>query len=172
MIALLASIAGFAQEPCPVTDFAEPAETLSVAWISPVRDRVGARADITVVRTTDLRDWVGSEAPSVGRLLQRLGLREESTDPRRRYKVVIFDVSQDALCRPLSTFPQGENVAQVATCDPKNASKIDHYSGCGVLTDRADGSRSFDVYQIEWKEAAKHGFCVLPAERFVQEGGR
>lgn len=166
MIPVLAALAR-ADEPaaCEAPDLPSPAEALSVAWVSPLRRRAGADRWLVVVPTADLRDF--AEGEGVGRTLQRLGLRRRPTDPRRRWKVVVFDVPAAALCRPLRDRTPGEVVADVATCDERRSAPRGRYDGCGWLEDAADGSPSAVAYRARWRDLAPEGFCVLPMERFV-----
>lgn len=172
MISTILMLAAAAQEPCPIETLTTPRETLSVAWISPVRRHVHARTTIAVVPTTALRTWVGGETPTVGRMLQRVGLRADDSEPWRRYKVVVFDVSRETLCRAVDLFSGAEHVAGVPICAPDQGKAVPHDSGCGFVLDGADGQQSFEVFRIRWRDAVRGGFCVLPAERFVQEAGK
>jgi hypothetical protein len=147
-----------------------PAEVVSVAWVSPVGRRVGGRAWLEVVPTGELRRWMSAEDPTIGRLLQRMGQRKTERDPRRRFKVTVFEVRAADLCRPVEGAL--EAIAGVASCEGGLGRSTATYSGCGYTTDLRDGARGFDVYRVQWRDAAVQGFCVLPGERFVAEGGR
>lgn len=165
MIWLLAGIAA-AQPACDVALTAPTAE-LSVAWVSPLRQKVGRRGWLEVVRTAELRREVASQNRSVGRMLQLLGLRKRGTEPGRRWKVTIFDVRGADLCRPLAGYEEPATVEGVATCPGRLGRPTRTYSGCGWTTDLADGAPGLETFRIRWEDAARNGFCVLPAERFV-----
>ncbi len=110
------------------------ADTVSVAWVAPVRKRAGNNAWLEVVKTAELRDWVRtSKAPGIGPMLHTLGLRKNADPPRRRYKVTIFEVRGDQLCG-------------------------------------SDAELGLDSWTVRWRDVARRGFCMLPAERFVAEG--
>lgn len=170
---LLATLAR-AEEPEPcATVLPTPPERVSVAWVSPVADRVGAGAWLEVVPTSELRAWLATErGAGVGRLLQRLGERKKANEPRRRWKVVVFDVDRDDLCRPIDGSDETDIVDGVSGCPGGLGRARRHYAGCGVTTDRRDGGAGFVVYRVTWRDAARDGFCVLPADRFVAEAPR
>ncbi len=148
--------------------FEVPPDVFSVAWITPARRGARAGTWMEVVRTSDLRDWLREHPEAdLGRALQHLGLRKRDTKPRRLYKVTLFEARAADLCRPIR---MGEGAPPfldgVLLCHGHTR----RHSRCGYSVDRADGSRGLDVYRIQWKTAAVRGFCVLPAERFLQEG--
>ncbi len=155
-------------EPCTAS-LSEPPPNLSVAWVSPLGRRVSSRGYLSVVSATELRKWVAAEQPGLGRLLQHLGLRHKDKDPRRRYKITVFDAKASELCRPLDDAIEGEVVAGIAAC-PANRADVDASDGCGSWVDHATGQPSLAVYRVRWLEAARDGFCVLPAERFLRPG--
>ncbi len=166
MIAWLVGVA-IAQEPACNVELTPPPGRVSVAWISTLGARTGANGWLTVVPTAALRQYTTSERPGVGRLLQHLGERRRSSDPRRRYKITIFDVDSDALCRPIAGADEQSVVGGLPAC-PESKAKINAaYSGCGVLVDRGTGEDSLPVFKLTWAEAAFDGFCVLPVERFL-----
>ena len=149
--------------------FAPPPDHVSMAWIAPVGDDVWFNGQIDVVRTSELAEHlVREENPNVGRLLQILGLKKTNKDPWRRYMVTIFDVPAHTLCRTVVSDEQ-ETVGGLLTCDkPGRISK--RKMPCGYAVDRATGARTVDRYRIHWNDAAKNGFCVLPATRYLEEG--
>jgi hypothetical protein len=157
---VIALVIGIALAEAPACDpaFDAPPESLSVAWVSPLHRHAGW---MDVVPTAELRAWIAEEKPGVGRLLQRLGDRKKATAPHRRFKVTVFEVRRVDLCRPVDGDPV---IADVAICENGPAS-------CGYTVDRASGDRGFDTFRIRWRDAAVQGFCVLPADRFVAEGG-
>ena len=91
-LAVLILAAALAADPeCSETFFVPP-DSLSVAWVSPVGERVRARTWIEVVQTSALRDWLRAyPTATLGRTLQLLGRRKKPEDPRRLYKVTVFE---------------------------------------------------------------------------------
>jgi hypothetical protein len=135
-------------------------DTVAVAWVSPVGRKVGAKTFVDVVPASAIRR---EDFQTVGELAHGLGLRKHKTPPKRPYKVTIFEVDPRALCRPVEGMEPGERVGGVAACESaRTAAKTD---GSGCIED-------LPVYRIRWSEAAARGFCVLPAQRFVDEGRR
>ena len=169
---LLAGLAR-AADPVPCDPaLAPPSEAMSVAWVSPVRARVGANGSIDVVPTSQLRSWIaGHPGTTVGRMLQHLGERRSASEPHRLYKVTIFDVAAVDLCRPLDGKDSVDQIAGVYACS-SGGHPTSMYSGCGYTTDASDGKRALDLYRVEWRDAAAEGFCVLPAQRFVEQTGK
>ena len=170
MIAWILAFAWAAEPPsCDEMSWPEPAEMLSVAWVSPVGQTVGRRGTVDVVATADLKSFVAEEAKgSVGRMLQHLGLRKRARDPARRYKVVVFDVRRADLCRPVVGYENPAALNGVASCTPRASKPDSDSTGCGYTVDRGSGEPGLVEYQAEWADLARNGFCVLPAERFVQ----
>ncbi len=157
----------FAADPvsCSEASLETPQQALSVAWVSPVGQAVKRNARVQVVPTADLRSFLATEGDgSVGRMLRRLGMRKRASDPNKRYKVTVFDVSAADLCRPLDS-EDGAALAGVRTCD--RAQLGGHTNGCGTTVDHATGKAGLSLYQASWGDLARNGFCVLPAERFV-----
>jgi len=168
---LLTLALALAGEPvtCEEQSWPEPDEVLSVAWVSPVGQTVGRRGTVEVVPTADLKAFVAAESKdSVGRMLQRLGMRKKARDPVKRFKVVVFDVRRVDLCRPVQGYENPAALDGVASCTPKASKPDSDSSGCGYTVDRATGEPGLLEYQAEWADLARNGFCVLPAERFVQ----
>lgn len=90
-------VAAAAPEVCAPVEASR--DTLAVAWVSPVRERAGRTEWIEVVEAAGLRGWVAKrKQPSVGELLALLDLRHRDGEPKRRYKVVIFEVRAEDLC--------------------------------------------------------------------------
>ena len=145
----------------------EVPETLQVAWVSPVGMTVGAGAPLQVVRVADLRRFAeGKESLAV---LQALGLAGRKD--QRAWKVTVFDVKREWLCRPAEWEP-GTDLSGVAACEsgwqaPGRGTKARSYSGCGYLLDTQSEARTLDVYRVDWETAVSWGFCVLPWERFL-----
>ena len=86
-----------------------------------------------VVPTSDLRDWTAHNGRAVGPMLQAVGARKKADDPKRPWKVTIFEVEGNLLCG-------------------------------------TEGEAKLAVYRARWRDVARRGFCLLPAERFVSEG--
>lgn len=150
----------------PVSQLPQPA--LSMAWVSPAGQRVGLGGKVAVVPTAALRRWLDEEHADVARLLQGLGLRKRSKPPKRRWKITIFDVDAALLCRPMADAEAGDPVGGHPACKQGKRAVPGKYDGCGYLTDRRSGQRTFDTFLVPWKDAAANGFCVLPAERFIR----
>lgn len=148
-------------------DLAEPPEALSVAWISPLRRKARARTWLWVVPTSELRARVAEEGGGIARTLQLVGQRKRSKEPSRRYKVTIFDVRADALCRPLDGVEPAQVVAGVPACSERLGRASGTYDGCGVTPDLATGADGLPAYRARWRDLAVHGFCVLPLDRLI-----
>ena len=142
----------------------EPKQTLSVAWVSPVRRQVSGSKWLRVVANRDLSALVREKKAGVGRMLQAMELRRRKSEPKRRYKVVVFEVDRGILCRPLVEHAEGTTVSGVSAC-PTALSK--QGPECGYATDRATGDRGLELYRVRWRDAARNGFCVIPAARYV-----
>ena len=169
--ALLAlSLDAFAQackEPTAV-----PSST-QVAWISRRSRRVPSGKVIEVVRVTDLRAWIRENGADETRLIQGLGMAPRSGGfaSRYAYKVTVFDVQADWLCRPITDGTDGADSYGVAICGDSDAKPLGHhkpgYTGCGYTLDTAASNRGLDVFRIRWSEASAWGFCVMPLDRFI-----
>jgi len=170
-LALLATLAS-ASEPCAQTPDPPPPH-LSVAWISPLGRHTRANKLVDVVSTRALTTWA-SEHPKAtpGDLLRLVDQRDKKKEPRRRYKVVIFEVASNALCRPIQEMEEGQVFAGLPACPGGSKSRGQHYPLCGYTTDRNTNHAGPEVFQARWKDLAARGFCVLPIERFLAEGGR
>lgn len=169
MIALLLGVALASDPVCE--GLTAPGDALSVAWVSPLGQRVGPRGVIDVVRTRDLREALqGRAGGRLGRMLQLLGLRRSATTPSRRWKVTVFDVRGADLCRPIADLEAPVTLEGATSCArDRTRGQTD---GCGFTVDRADGSRGLETFRVRWEDAARDGFCVLPAQRFVAEAAR
>jgi hypothetical protein len=89
------------------------------------------------------------------------------------YKITIFDVQSDWLCRPLSDAEPGADIAGVAACMERTDRYTDRdhrdgFTGCGYTLDTAASTRGIDVFRVPWVDASAWGFCVMPLERFLQ----
>ena len=172
MLAWWLSVA-LAQEPADLSDcladLEAPTPRLSVAWITPVARRARRGTSLEVIPTAELVTWIRDQEPSVGRFLQAAGLRKRGTDPRGLYRVTLFDADSADLCRPIDTDEPMESVAGLPSCAPGLGRMNDRRDGCGHALDRASGKPGFTLVRVEWQDAARQGFCVLPAQRFVEE---
>ncbi|MBN2800357.1 MAG: hypothetical protein JXX28_14550 [Deltaproteobacteria bacterium] len=164
---LLMSLA-LGAEPCSATLPPVQGSTVSVAWITPVREGVlRGGAWLEVVPTAHLREWLGDHPDAdVGRTLQLLGMRRRDTPPSRLYKITVFEAPVEALCRPIRG-AASLSVGGLPVCDGARRG-----SSCGYTADKADDSRGLDVFRVRWRDAAARGFCVLPLDRFLAEGRR
>ena len=82
---------------------------------------VGGKTDLEVVRVSDLRAWIRDEGTDVGRLLQGLGMAPRN--PGRRvdqdWKITLFDVRSEWMCRPLEGSAGGEDASGILSCDER-----------------------------------------------------
>ena len=174
----LFSAGAMAQEPVECSSLSPVPETLQVAWVSPLRATVGARAALEVVRVVDLRKLVEARKRDPAAVLQALGLVGKRGHGKRRWKVTVFDVKSTWLCRPVAQGESGAGpgdsvIEGVAACPSDQREPGRHtlpraYSGCGYLLDTTTGARTLDVFRVDWAAAITWGFCVLPLERFLE----
>ncbi len=150
-------------------------ETLQVAWISPVSKSVGMDSWIETVRVADLRAWVREHGTDQVRLLKGMGMVRKKGGKyaaKRAYKITVFDVKREWMCRPIEGSDPGTVDRDVTVCEEKQHKGLwGHrrgYTGCGYIEDTLSQSRSLDVLRIRWGEASRWGFCVLPLERFLE----
>ena len=154
-------------------DLSEVPEMTQVAWISPIDRSVGSGAWLEVVRTQDLRRMLQEQGTEPVRMLQSLGMASQrgGRAEDERYKITLFDVRTDWLCRPIRDGVAGEVQGGVAICEEAQQHGVrGHrrgFTGCGYTMDTTDRSRGLDVYRVEWEVASTWGFCVLPLERFL-----
>ena len=151
---------------------AELPATLQVAWVSRVERTVGARTALQVMRVADLRKLVDASERDPTRFLRALGLVGKKATARGSWKITVFDVKREWLCRPVEG-PEDATIAGVAACPTQHqgrfsGTKARSWSGCGYLLDAATGARTLDVFRIEWQDAVAWGFCVLPLRRFLE----
>lgn len=97
MIALLALMTALAQS-CEAPKAV--GETTQVAWISTVQDRVGAKSELTVFRTADLRTFVQERGRDATKLLQALGMLRPKQEAKKTYKITLFDVKVNGYVGP------------------------------------------------------------------------
>ena len=152
-------------------------DAIQVAWVSPVRQRVGGNEMVEVVHLQTLQAWLKSEGNDPKKLLHQMGMlsqrSKKSIDPSN-YKITIFDVNTSGLCRPIEqTEDNFQNViAGVSACSSKKSGSLRGsrfgYTGCGYSENTQHRNRGFDVYRISWEKASTYGFCVFPLDRFLQ----
>lgn len=172
MIALLLTWAALAAEPECAAGLEAPPSELSVAWVSRLGKTVGRRGWLDVVRTADLRRLVQANGGGVARTLQVLGMRRSAREPARRFKITVFDVRRDDLCRPVADVEEGAAVAGVGACADRHGRAGRSRDGCGLTVDRSGSGPGIEVFRVRWDDAARNGFCVLPVERFLQAAAR
>ena len=154
---------------CGELPFDDAPQTQSVAWISPSSKTVGRNGEVMVVPTADLRRWAADHADgSVARMLQMLGLRGKARDPKRPWKVVIFDAERADLCRPVAGYDDPVAIAGLVSCRPGPSKANAGQTGCGTTLNRATGEAGLEQVRGSWSDLARNGFCVLPAERFLE----
>ncbi len=145
-------------------------ETLQVAWVSRLAARAGARTGVPVVRVAELRKLAEARGRDPVAVLQALGLAGKKANGR--WKVVIFDVKREWLCRPVDADPAddfgGLDVCDVAWQAPSPGQLPRSHTGCGYLVDSQTGVRTLDSFRVEWGTAVTWGFCVLPLSRFLE----
>ena len=174
MIAVLLTMFGIAYG----LSCAEPTsvpETLQVAWISPASKSVGMNGWVEAVRVADLRAWIRAHGKDKVRLLKGLGMvraKGGKRAARKPYKVTIFDVKREWLCRPLEDTVPGTINNDVTVCEEGQQKGLwghkKGYTGCGYIKDTLSQERSLDVVRIRWADASSWGFCVLPLDRFIE----
>ena len=158
-------------------DLASVPDALQVAWVSPVRAQVRYKQQVNVVRYSELQKYVANEKPTTTELLQHLGIKRgrirRDIDPQR-YKLVIFDVTAQSMCRPILTDANDDRavgtVGGLTVCKQTRRTGFVHRSGdsgCGYLIDTKTDERTFDLYRVSWADASAQGFCVLPLARFL-----
>lgn len=144
-----------------------------VAWVSRSGRRAWGSSQLEVVRVTDLRAWLQANAADSGRLVQALGMapRRGGRAARIPYKITIFDVQSDWLCRPVEGEPAGKALGGVLSCEERDARPTRHhrhgFTGCGYSLDTAASQRGLDVMRVRWEDASSWGFCVMPLDRFI-----
>ena len=154
----------------------EPVEPLpdvtQVAWISPLNDSAGANTWLEVVRVSDLRAWIHAKGKDPNAVLHAVGMagRKETIDKEDLYKITIFDVKKEWLCRPIDG-EEGVTVSGVPICENREQRGLrgykDGFTGCGYSLDTASSVRGLDVFRVQWSAASTLGFCTMPLERFL-----
>ncbi len=150
----------------------EPPAAVQMAWVSQVRATVGADAPMQVVRSTELQQLASSRGADVASVLRAIGLVGPHAEPAvEDWKVSVFDVSRDALCRPMAGVA-GDVRSGVPICEDNlqdrwRGTRARAWTGCGYLQDVATGARTLDVFRLRWADAVKDGFCLLPIARLL-----
>jgi hypothetical protein len=174
MIAILLTTIGLAFGQSCAEPNALP-ESLQVAWVSRAGKGVGMNGWVEAVRVSDLRTWVREQGKDQVRVLKALGMvgaRGGKWAAKRPYKVTIFDVKREWLCRPLEDTEPGAIRKGVTVCEEKQQKPLwghkKGWTGCGYIEDTQSKERSLDVVRLRWGDASSWGFCVLPLERFLE----
>jgi hypothetical protein len=171
LLAALALAPAYAQDAACLA-VGDVAEATQVAWISPVRDRVGTRGWMEVIELADLEAWAKEHGKDPVHVLQAAGVVGRKARRARSvpWKVTIFDVARDLACRPIVGALPGTMVASVSACEKaKPLHGAGHgFTGCGYTRDTGSGSRGLDVLRVRWEDAAREGFCVMPLDRFLE----
>ena len=150
-----------------------PPEAFQVAWVSPMGKQVGPHAELEVVRVSDLRAWIRSHGADQLRVAQALGLvgrKAKAKEPG--YKVTLFDVKREWLCRPMADGEPGAVLSSVHACEEGDVGPASGarkgFTGCGYSMDTNSSTRGLEVFRLEWEAAAAWGFCVMPLDRFLE----
>lgn len=173
MIALATLFGAAALAAGSCEDLAPPSETMQVAWVSPIGQRVGPAAWVEVVRVKDLRGWLQASDKTQVRTLQALGMvpRSGGKSAESQYKITLFDVRSDWLCRPIEGAVPGEMHGGMPVCEERQQKGLGParkgFTGCGYSLDTGASTRALDVYRVQWDVAATWGFCTMPLERFL-----
>jgi len=159
------------QSPRKVTE-----ESMQVAWISRTGKQVWDNTYLEVVRTGELRTWLERNGRDTLRLLRGLGMvkgHKGEKDAKKGWKITVFDVRRNVLCRPIVDGIPGEDVGGIPICEEsEHKAKWGYrqgFTGCGYIKDTQANVRGLDVYRVRWSDAASWGFCVLPLKRFLEE---
>lgn len=150
----------------------EPVEALpeqvQVAWVSPLRARVGAKEEMVVVRSAPLQAMIDRAGRDAAAVLRGLGLIGGRAEARGEWKVTVFDVPAAALCRPVADPGEGA-LSGVRTCAVDRLPRVKRraWDGCGYLRDTGTGLRTLDAFLVDWGTASLNGFCLLPFRRFL-----
>lgn len=152
---------------------ADVPDALQVAWISPMEKKARGSSALEVVRVKDLRAWIRAQGADEARLLHGLGLtpRAGGAPVDWDWKITLFDVRAEWMCRPVEGATGGEDMGGVAACEEPDAGQIrahrHGYTGCGYTLDTAASTRGLDIFRVSWESASSQGFCVMPLKRFL-----
>ena len=142
MIALLLAALAFGQE-CSL-DLPTVRSDTSMAWVSRTGDHARGGEYLWVTPTGELSAWIGrQDRATLGGLLRHLGLRRRKSEPKRHYKVVVFDATHASLCRPIEGEAPGAEISGVVTCET-NLSRSNRQHG--ELVD------ALEARDAEWAE--------------------
>lgn len=153
---------------------AEVPGEVQVVWVSPMGRRVKRGAHVEVVRLQDLRKFVVDNKASEARVVQALGMapRWGGRRAERLYKVVIFDVRAEWMCRPVDGQTPGLEMSGVVACAGQVGGRAyQHgpgFTGCGYTLDTGASTRGIDVFRVRWSDASAGGFCTMPLSRFIK----
>lgn len=166
MMWMLLLALGTAQE-C-ATDLPAITTDASVVWVSRNGKRARGNEVLAVTPTSEVRRWIASQdRATIGGLLRHLGLRKRKKEPRRRFKVVVFDADRATMCRPMEAEAPGTLIGGLPVCEPNLSKATRQHDGCGRSND-PDG-RGTPLIRATWADLSAAGFCVLPAARFLDE---
>ena len=142
--------------------------------MAPADERVKAGAVLEVVRVSDLRQFLRDKQADPLRMLQGLGMATRDTPPTSAadWRVTLFDVKAEWMCRPIEGGTPGEEAGAVSVCDAEDQGALDKqhadgFTGCGYTLDTGAATRGLDVYRVSWEVASSQGFCVWPLSRFM-----
>lgn len=144
-------------------EYAPIPEVVQMAWVSPAGARVGAHGQMIVVRASELLALAGARRGDAVGVLSALGVGRAGGE----WKVTIFDVDRAELCRPVEGEGALAGLNRCPTARRPARTRPVAWTGEGYVNDADTGDRTFDVYGIEWADAANEGFCVLPLSRFL-----
>ena len=174
MIAVFLTLIGLAHAQTCSEPKAMP-DSLQVAWISPAAKGVRMNGWVEAVRVSELRAWLRDNGKDKVRMLKSLGMvgtRGGRWAAKRPYKVTIFDVKREWLCRPIADTEPGTVRGAVTVCEEKQQKPLwghkKGWTGCGYVEDTQSKERGLDVVRLRWGDASSWGFCVLPLERFLE----
>lgn len=142
---------------------------IQVAWVSRLHERVGARGELAVVRSSALHELVASEKGDATALLRSLGRIRGGGRSRGDWKVVFFDVPVEVLARPLAA-PDSPSLLGVTTVPAERLPGVRRraFTGCGYLLATDTGLRTADVFLVDWAAAARGGYCLFPLTRVLE----
>lgn len=176
MISLFLSIAVSDADATECASVASLPQAVQIAWVSPVQEQARPKETIEVVQLQDLQRWMDAEQADAKQVLHHLGMlpkRSRRTIDPDAYKIVIFDVETDSLCRSVALSEDSTTlvIEGLSACTerakPAKLYSRYGYTGCGYTWDTQSQSKGLDVYRISWQDASKWGFCVLPLSRFL-----
>ena len=173
VVPLMTAAAQAAEPECGA--LSEPPEIFQVAWIAPISERAWSSEYIEVVRFVDFRVWARDEEADAKAVLHAVGMLSENSQTEimaNEYKITVFDVKRDWLCRPIKSVDEGELSYGLPICHTKEQrwatwSRRYGFTGCGTVENTASQSTQFEVYRIPWGQAITWGFTTMPLDRFL-----